>query len=105
MNRYRLSVEANVDFREVYAYIARSNLTAAERLRQRFFEKFELLGRFPLLGEVRRDLPAVAREIRSFSLGEFVIYYRVLSDQSDQVEIIRLARGAQDVDTLSANNL
>jgi len=94
MSRYRISVRAREDLKEIYRYIAKDNPTAAGQLRDAFYEKFRMLVRQPLIGEACQDL---LPDLRFFTVGNYVIFY-VLADNG--VKIIRVLHGARDVDAL-----
>ncbi len=58
MSHFRLSHQAKADLHAIAAYIGDRNLSAAGREVRRLRDKFALLGRNPLLGEMRNDEPA-----------------------------------------------
>ena len=82
---------AQTDLDEIWDYIANDNPSAADRLLAAFHEKFLLLSRHPLLGQSREELRA---EIRSLSVGQYVVYYRV---RENRVHIARVLHGYRDV--------
>lgn len=89
---------ADVDW--VHAHIFADNPEAADRVEEAIFDGFNLLARNPALGrrrQFRRHL-----NIRSWVVAEFpsyLIFYRELPGGSG-VEILRVLRGARDLDTL-----
>jgi toxin ParE1/3/4 len=85
---------ARNDLDEIWDYIAADNPSAAERLLSTFHEKFLLLSRHPLLGQAREELLA---GLRSLSVGNYVVYYRV---RENRVQIVRVLHGARDVTTM-----
>jgi toxin ParE1/3/4 len=68
MSRYRLETSARSDLKEIFEYIAKDNLMAARRLR----ERFKFLAANPLMGELRNDL---APGLRILSVGSYVLLY------------------------------
>ena len=95
MSRYRLSALARSDLDAIWDYIGveHDRPLAAHRLIEALFDRFAMLGRQPLAGEAREDLADVATGVRSFSLGNYVIYYQPVADG---VRISRVLHGARD---------
>jgi toxin ParE1/3/4 len=95
MSRYYLSALARNDLDAIWDYIGvvHDRPAAAQRLIEAMFERFAMLGRQPLAGESRGDLADVAEGVRSFSVGNYVIYYRPVTDG---VRIARVLHGAPD---------
>lgn len=91
MPRLLKTPEAELDLIEIAAYIEADNPAAADRLLDTFEEKFELLSEFPGLGQARDDL---ARSLRSFPVGSYVIFYLPLEDG---IEVIRVLHGARNI--------
>lgn len=91
MNGYRLDDGARRDVDSIYDYIAQRNPTAADRLIDLLWAKFEFLARHPLSGELRKD---VSDEWRSFAAGRYVIFYRVVDDA---IEVARVLHSSRDL--------
>jgi len=91
MSRYRLTRHAQADLDAIYDYVAADNRSAADRLSVRFEKKLRLLASQPLLGQMRDDL---APNLRCFTRGKYVIFYRV---QGTGVEVVRVIHGARDI--------
>jgi toxin ParE1/3/4 len=94
MSRILKTSRAELDLVEIGVYIARHNPAAAERLLDRFDEICRMLARQPLIGEIRDELEP---ELRSFPVGNYVIYYRPMPDG---VCVFRVLHGARDVTEL-----
>jgi len=94
MSPYRLSRQAEADVDAIYDYVAEANRSAADRLSFAFERKFRLLASQPLLGQLRPDL---APNLRCFTLGNYVIFYR---SEGREVEIVRVIHGARDIQAL-----
>jgi len=94
MTPYSIAPLARADLDDIWEYVAADNPPAADRLVEVFFDKFLLLAKQPLLGESRSDL---APDLRSFSAGKYVIYYR---PSPGRVRIVRVLQGARDVRAL-----
>ena len=67
-------------------------MTAANRLIERIGGVFEMLVQNPLAG---RERPELRSDLRSFPVGNYIIFYRTLPDG---VEIVRVMNGRQDID-------
>jgi len=91
-NRPRKRPQAEIDITAIWNYIAADNVKAADSLIDRIERTFDLLAEQPLAGRARSDL---ARNLRSFPVGSYVIFYFPVSDG---VEIIRVMSGRQDID-------
>ena len=89
-----VTVPAREDLDEIWDYIARDNPVVATKVVYRIRDRFEMLGRQPLLGEVCEDLQP---GLRNFPVRPYVIYYCVLDDV---VSIVRVLHGARDVEQL-----
>ena len=90
MRQVRISATARRDLTEIWKFIARDNPAAANRVRDGIKARFELLARFPGIGQSRSEL---ADGLRCFSIGNYVIYY---VHTSDQLRILRIVHGARD---------
>ena len=80
-----------LDVAEIALRIARDNPDAADRWMELIDEKFRLLAQMPELGRKRFDL---SPELRSLAAGNYVIFYRPVSDG---IQVIRVLHGARDI--------
>jgi toxin ParE1/3/4 len=85
---------AEDDLCEVYAYIARESVAAAEKMWERFTRIFEMLARQPLIGEA---CEALTPNLRCFPVGRYVVYYRA---EETGVVVVRVCHGARDSSSL-----
>jgi toxin ParE1/3/4 len=91
MPRVLKTHEAELDLIEIATYIEADNAAAADRLLDTFEQKFRLLSEFPGLGRSRDEL---AESLRSFSVGNYVIFYVPLVDG---IDVIRVLHGARNI--------
>src|SRR5262249_52496683 len=91
MNFFRLSRRADQDLGEIHAYISSANPTAALTFTQRMFDVFQLLAKNPLMGQDRSDLRS---NLRSFSRGNYVVFFYPLDGG---IEVAAVIHGARDV--------
>jgi toxin ParE1/3/4 len=92
---HRLSPEAESDLDELWHYVASNgSVELADRLVDSLTTRFFLLGRYPRAGRRRDDLRP---GIRSFPVGEYLVFYRL---DGEDVLIQRVARGSRDLEAL-----
>ena len=92
MKTIRLTAEAGNDIDEIWLFIAQDDPDAADRFHDILMSKFALLGKQPLIGRERNDL---SPSLRSFPVGNYVIFYR---DWPEFLEIMRVLHGARDIE-------
>lgn len=85
---------ADADMDGIFAWIARDDPRAAERLIQRIFEVAKRLARFPESGTPR---PELGPNARSIVVGRYLILYRI---GPDCVDIVRVVHGARELGPL-----
>lgn len=84
--------DAERDLDGICDYIAKDSTNAANGVLRRIFATCELLASQPLMGEAR---PELGRDLRSLSVGSYVIFFRPLDHG---IGVARVLHGAQDVD-------
>ena len=82
------------DLSNIWLTIALDNPIAADRVASRIYDAEERLADFPELGRLR---PELLTGLRSWAVGDYIIFYRTTSDA---VEILRILHGARDFDDL-----
>lgn len=92
MNRYVLSVAAELDLDSIWEYIAQDNIDAADRWISKLFDEFEALGRTPRMGHKREDLTSFP--ILFWPVSAYLVLYRV---QDESVEIVAVTQGARNI--------
>ena len=91
MARYSLSRPAREDLSEIIAYIASDSVEAALPFSDRFEQTFVVLANNLRAGSVR---PELATEIRSFPMGDYVIFYQI---SNGEITIVRIRHSARDI--------
>jgi toxin ParE1/3/4 len=94
LKRVYITELAESDLAKIWAYIARHNPTAADRFIDKLREQCEQLAASPHLGRLR---PEFAHDIRSYRVGNFLIFY-FTTDTG--IEIARVLHGARDLPRL-----
>ncbi len=91
MPMVRRSALAEEDYRDIWRYIAADNPDAADRLLLRIDSKLELYAQNPRLGVARDSL---APGLRSFPVGKYLVFYRIVPDG---IELVRVLHGARNL--------
>jgi toxin ParE1/3/4 len=76
---------------EIWQYIADDNETAATALLHRFDRAIQTLAANPLAG---RERPELGRDIRSFPVGHYILFYVPVQNA---IEVVRILHGARDI--------
>ena len=82
---------ARLDLIEVWQFIADDNEAAADRFLDRIDIVLAMLRDNPLAGRKR---PELAPEIRSFPVGNFILFYRPIAAG---IELVRVRSGYLDI--------
>jgi toxin ParE1/3/4 len=76
--------QARLDLIEIWSFIADDNETAADRMLNRFERALRMLRDRPLVG---RQRPELAPGLRSFPIGNYVLFYLPLPNGIDLVRV------------------
>jgi toxin ParE1/3/4 len=85
---------ALTDLAEIWAYIAEDSPERADAFADLLTTKLEALARRPRMGRLR---PELAEDIRSFTVGRYVIFYGAISRR---VEVVRVLHGSRDIEAI-----
>jgi toxin ParE1/3/4 len=91
-NRFHKLPQADRDLDSIWAFIAGDSVSAANRQIDRIGEIFEMLVQNPLAGRAR---PELRRDLRSFPVGSYVVFYFPLPDG---IEVVRVISARRDID-------
>ena len=91
IRRLVISRDAETDLTLIWVYYAERSERAAKRIRYEISSNYQLLLQFPSMGRKREE---IRKGLRSFPIGDYVIFYRELADG---IEVLRVLHGAQDV--------
>lgn len=94
MVRVSKTVRAEADLLDIWIYIARDSMAAADRLLDTVEEKCAVLAGFPKMG---RSRPELASGLRSFPIGSYFVFYRIVDTG---IEIVRVLSGTRDIDAI-----
>ena len=94
---HRIATTAEADLDEIWFYVAvqSSSTEIADRLIDSITDRFLLISRFPEIGRTRDH--DIRPGIRSFSVGEYVILYRIAGSD---VLILHIMHGSRDIASL-----
>lgn len=97
---FRISPEAESELDCIWLYVAceSGSIEIANRLIEVITERFWLLAKNPQIGR-RRDHD-LRPGLRSFAVGEYVVIYRM---ESDEALILHVMRGSRDIAGLLNN--
>jgi toxin ParE1/3/4 len=90
MKRVRVTRDAKRDVDEIWLFVARDSVDAANRLIDEIAHRFFLIGSSPEMGRIRDDLKP---GLRSHPVNNYVIYYR---ETRPHISIVRVVHGARD---------
>jgi len=93
MNAYVLSEDAGLDLDDIWEYIARDNIDAADQWTGKLFDAFEAIGRTPGIGHKRENLTG-CYPVLFFPVGAYLIIYRATLPT---VEIVAVSQGGRDI--------
>jgi toxin ParE1/3/4 len=91
MPALKIALRVERDLEEIWDYIAVDNPDAAERCLRQIDAQFQKLMHSPYIGRGRKDLAA---GLRSFAVGNYVIFYRALCDG---IEVARVLEGHRNI--------
>ena len=83
--------EAREQLEDIWLYIARDNDAAADRLLDRIEAALFDLAQRPMMGRAR---PEIAPDLRSFVVGNYVLFYRPLPDG---ILLVAVFHGSRDI--------
>jgi toxin ParE1/3/4 len=97
MGRHRLAPAAEASLDHLWYYIASESgsMQIADRVLDSLARRFVLLAGHPYVGRRRDD---IRHGLRSFPVGEYVIFYRIAARKS--VVILDVMRGSRNVKAL-----
>jgi toxin ParE1/3/4 len=90
--RFTRTAAAERDLSEIWEYIAVDSETAADKTLRETDAQCHVLGQYPKMGW---DCSDIVPGVRSFPVGNYLIFYREISQG---VEIIRVLHGARNLD-------
>ncbi|WP_415199826.1 type II toxin-antitoxin system RelE/ParE family toxin [Silvibacterium sp.] len=95
MIRYKLSARAKREVFDIWLYIARENIEAADRVEAAIYDACEFVAANPMAGGVRTELTGLP--LRFWGIPGFPSYLLVYSPHRKPLLILRVLHGARDL--------
>lgn len=92
MSNYILGSDADLDLDDIWEYIARDNIDAADRWIGKLFDAFEALAQTPGMGHKREDL--TQHPVLFWPVGSYLVIYRA---DRRPIEIVAVTQGSRDI--------
>ena len=83
---------AESDLLGIWLYVSSDSQSAADRLLEAIGRTCHTLAEYPNMG---RSRPKLSRDLRSFPVGNYTIFYRPVENG---IEVIRVLSQARDID-------
>jgi toxin ParE1/3/4 len=87
----RRGAKAKADELDIWLYVASDSHSAADRLLDRLGDAVQMLAEFPEAGRARPDLAA---GLRSYPMGQYVIFY---THDASTLHVVRIISSQRDV--------
>jgi toxin ParE1/3/4 len=94
MGNYIITRQAEHDIDDILVHIAADNLDAALSFKDRLTNLFEMLADNTKAG---RERPELKEDLRSFAVGNYLIFYRTWAGNA---AIVRVIHGERDLDEI-----
>ena len=91
MSRLALRPEAVADLESIEEYIALDDVEQALSFLERLHEAMALLSTQPEMGRARLEL---GPRVRSFPVGQYIVFYQPIANG---IDVVRVLRGGRDV--------
>jgi plasmid stabilization system protein ParE len=95
MADYIFSPQARIDLLEIWEFIARDNVDAADRVEGEIHAALNWLSANPNLGHARRDL--TSRPVRFWAVRSYLIIY---DSATCPLQVVRILSGYRDLSAL-----
>lgn len=92
MSTVSISRQAEADLDDIWDYVAQDSVGAADGLLDRILEQARLIATQPRMGRTRFEL---ASEMRSFPVGEYLLFYR--PRERSGIHVVRILHGRRDI--------
>jgi toxin ParE1/3/4 len=99
MRRCTIALQASQDLDAIFEYFVSRNIEAGERLLQLFNEKCTKLIQFPNIG---KKYDYIQLGLRGMPLNNYIVFYEVTADE---ITILRVVSGRQNLTTLGAEDI
>lgn len=94
MHRFSLTTKAQNDLEEIWNYIARDSIRAADQVLADIYDILMHIAESPGMGRHREELGA---GLHSYPAGNYLLFYREIEVG---IEIDRVLHGARDIESI-----
>lgn len=98
MSKYQFTPQATDDLLHIWAFIAKDNPDAADRVETAIFRASECLANSPLAGSTRPDLTALP--LRFWVVQPYSNYLIVYDPAKEPLQVVRILHGARNLPTI-----
>ncbi len=100
------SKQAELDLRDIYEYIAYTLLVpdTAKKLVNKIMDEISELDEMPLRFPLYKNEPWKSRGLRTFSVGNYMVFYLPM-EEKNIVSVIRIMYGGRDIQKQLEENL
>jgi plasmid stabilization system protein ParE len=98
MSQYRFTPEASDDLLEIWSYIAKDSVAAANEVEEAIYSACAFLAETPLAGRVREDLTALP--LRFWLVQPYRNCWIVYNPETRPLQVIRILHTARKTATL-----
>jgi plasmid stabilization system protein ParE len=95
MSGWRLTHQAEDDLFDIWCYVARDNLDAANEVEESVYQACDLLSESPFAGRTRTDL--APSPLRFWLVLPHKIYFIVYDPETEPLKIVRIMHGARNL--------
>ncbi len=92
MSEYFLGRAAERDLEQLWDYIAKDSVAAADRLIEEFFKTFDMLARNPRIGHKRQGL--TNHPVLFWPVGNYLVIYR---SKRSRIQIVAVVHGGRHI--------
>ncbi len=95
MAEFFYSREARLDLLQIWEFIARDDIDAADRVEHEIEQAINMLAEHPGLGHLRRDL--TSKRVRFWPVRSYLVIYDA---EAHPLEVVRILSGFRDIAAL-----
>ena len=100
MPKYGLDPAAEQELKDIWAYVAKRNSDAADRLVRAAYQTFQTLAEIPFAGKKRDFSHSRLRDLRSFRISGFDHYHIFYRITGPGIYIVHIYHDARDLEVL-----
>lgn len=98
MSEFQFTPQATDDLLDIWAFVARDNPEAADRVERAIFQACDLVASSPLAGQIRTDLTHLP--VRFWVVHPYSNYLIVYDPETKPLQVIRIIHGARNLPSI-----